>query len=130
MGRPLADGSSRMSPCVRSGYVAANSVVILVPSWPLNNTAWVGSHRVHDRADVVHPGLERGHAGDTIGQPGPSLVQHEQPSVLGQSRDVTDKERVLPRREHVSREPAREHQIDRPVADGLVTSFVTPPLRA
>ena len=80
----------------------------------------LGARSVHDRTDVVHPRLERGNAGDPVGETRPPLVEHEQPPVLGEAEDVPDEQWVLPRREHVSREPSDEHQVDRSLADHLV----------
>ena len=86
---------------------------------PLQSTAF-SEPTVHHRADVVHPRLECGHARDAVGQAGPAFVEHEESSVLGESEDVPDEERLLPRRQEVARYPSDEHEVHGTLADDLV----------
>ena len=80
----------------------------------------VGAGGVHHRSDVVHPDLERGHAGDGIRQPGPSLVEHEEATVGRKVDDVTDEKGLVPGRQQVTHGSPDEDEIGRTLSDHLV----------
>ena len=79
-----------------------------------------GADRIHDRADVIHPRLQRGRFADAVGQSGAPLVQHQHARELGHVDHVAVEERLVPRREDIADHAAEPHDIDRPVADDLV----------
>ena len=75
---------------------------------------------VQDRADVVHPLLERRRAGDAVGHAHPALVEEDQARELGQALAVAPELRQLPADLEVREATLGVDEVDGPVADDAV----------
>src|SRR5690349_21059618 len=60
------------------------------------------------------------HLANSIGEPRPPLVEHQQAAELGQALDMADQQRLVPRRSEVARHAAYEDNVRASVADNLV----------
>jgi hypothetical protein len=76
--------------------------------------------RVHHRAYVLHPLLERGRIGRAVRQPGAALVDEDQPREPGQTPQETRERRLVPAGLEVRHPAQHEDDIDRPAAEHLV----------
>lgn len=75
---------------------------------------------VHDRAKVIHACLEGRKRDGSVREPRSALVEHDHAREVREAQHVSEKKRLVPRREQVSREPADEDEVDRALADQLV----------
>ena len=80
----------------------------------------LGVDRVHHRAEVVHPRLQRRHLANRIGKAAAPLVEEEHATRLGHAFDVLHEERHVPPGQKVGERSADEHDVDRPLPDHLV----------
>ena len=79
-----------------------------------------GAHRVHHRADVVHPLLERRQLRHAVREAGAALVEQDQPRERGEPEEEARERGLLPEVLEV-RDPAHhEHEVERAVAHDLV----------
>jgi hypothetical protein len=74
------------------------------------------THRVHDRADVVHPLFERRRADVAVRQPHPPLVEDHQARERRQPLDETIKRGAFEVELQVAGETGDPHQIERTLA--------------
>lgn len=86
----------------------------------------VGTDRIHHRADVVHPFLQRWQVLDRVRQPNPAHVEEDQPPVTGKPAQEPLGLGVLPRQLDVARPVECEHDIDRTIPDDLVGDLEVP----
>jgi hypothetical protein len=77
------------------------------------------SDRVHHRAHVVHPLLERRHAADTVGGAGAALVEADDAHAPRQLVEP-GADRLVVELDRRKVETAREHEIERPGAEHAV----------
>ncbi len=85
--------------------------------------------RVHDGANVVHPGLQRRRAAHPVGHAGSALVEANQPARGRQPLEERDKTLHPPGDLDVSDEPGNEDEIERSSARHLVRDVDIPALR-
>ena len=69
---------------------------------------------VHDGADVVHPGLERRHVPQSVGQAHAALVEHRDARERREPLRVADEQRLVPDRGEVRQAAAHHDQVGRP----------------
>ena len=89
----------------------------------------LAARRVHHRAHVVHARLEVGQPDAAVGEPGPALVEADQPCERAQALEEACVLRVLPVDLEVGEEPRDEHEVERPVAGHLVGDVDVPAAR-
>ena len=80
----------------------------------------LGSDGVHDRADVVHPNLERRVGGHGVGHACPALVENDQSGKRGDALEEGAQERNGPRKLDVRGRAGNEDDVERPVAGDTV----------
>jgi hypothetical protein len=80
----------------------------------------VGANRIHHRADVVHPLLQRRQVLDRVRQPIPAHVEEDQPPVAGEPAQEPLGLGVLPHQLDVARPVEGDHDINRAIPEGLV----------
>ena len=89
----------------------------------------LGAGGVHHGADVVHALLERRRSGDRVGEPGAALVEQDQPRERGELVEEPGDARVGPLQVQVRDEARHEHEVERPVADDLISDVDVAALR-
>ena len=80
----------------------------------------LGAGGVHHGADVVHARVEVGQADGAVGEPGPALVEADQPRERAEPLEDPRAPRMLPVDLEVREEPGHEDEVERPVARDLV----------
>ena len=80
----------------------------------------LGAGGVHHRAHVVHALLQRRDPQHPVRQPGPALVEQDQPPHRGQPPVEGRQRRPLPAGLERAHPAVHEHDVQRPVADHLV----------
>jgi hypothetical protein len=90
-------------------------------AWP-NSARPPGADGVHDRANVVHPLLERGQTvgRDGVGEPGPPLVEQDEPGERPEPLEEPGEPRLLPHEFDVGDEPGDVDEVEGSIADDLV----------
>ena len=89
----------------------------------------LGADRVHHRAHVVHPFLERDRSDVAIGETEAALVEADQTAERRQPAEEAGDRRVLPLDVEMAREPLHQHQVEVALAEHLVRDVHVPALR-
>jgi hypothetical protein len=86
----------------------------------------VRTDRIHHRADVVHPFLQRRQVLDGVRQPDPAHVEEDQAPVAGKPAQEPLGLGVLPHQLDVTRPVERHHDIDGAIPNDLVGDLEVP----